>query len=297
MRQHPSHALATAEGKEKTRKPIDPPPIVQMDVDERADPNRHYLFSPHLFAVAALLPEGADTVSAAYQKNVIGETCSAIHRLKDTDNKEGGFFVFGDISVRKPGRYRLHFSLFNNDSNVSYTSVAETISDIFTVYSSKDFTGMEESTPISRSFNEQGVRLRMRKEPRSRQVAHHQPDPEQDHALASHHYSNYAQLSQPRNYATQPVYHTSTDDRGVKRRREEDNDLRVTPSQIPRTAYYTNPYQSTQQPYAGLAMQGQPYTQQPQQSQHYMPPTMHQPSYGHHYFNNQMGHLDPDIFK
>jgi hypothetical protein len=36
-----------------------------------------------------------------------------------------------------------------------------------TVVAAKDFHGMEESSYLSRAFSDQGVRLRLRKEPRS----------------------------------------------------------------------------------------------------------------------------------
>jgi hypothetical protein len=38
---------------------------------------------------------------------------------------------------------------------------------ISTVYAAKNFPGMSESTFLSRSFGDQGVRLRIRKEPRT----------------------------------------------------------------------------------------------------------------------------------
>ncbi|GAA5812341.1 hypothetical protein MFLAVUS_005792 [Mucor flavus] len=41
------------------------------------------------------------------------------------------------------------------------------VSNIFQVYSPKSFPGMSESTFLTRSFSDQGVRIRIRKEPRS----------------------------------------------------------------------------------------------------------------------------------
>ncbi|PKK72867.1 velvet factor, partial [Rhizophagus diaphanus] len=102
------------------------------------------------------------TVSSRY---LAGTVVSSLHKLKDIDNKDGGFFVFGDISVRVEGRYRLRFSLFEiiRDEVVHIQSV---VSDVFTVYSPKAFPGMSESTFLSRSFSDQGVRIRIRKEHR-----------------------------------------------------------------------------------------------------------------------------------
>ncbi|QIW99469.1 hypothetical protein AMS68_004987 [Peltaster fructicola] len=270
VRQQPSQALATSDGKEKTRKPIDPPPIVRIHVDDRADPNRFFLFSPHLFVMASLIPEGADTATSRTQKGIIGETCSAIHRLKDLDNKEGGYFVFGDISVRKPGKYRLHFALFNNESASAYTMITDVTSNVFSVLSSKDFQGMDESTIISRSFNEQGVRLRMRKEPRSRQVAAYQPELETNSPNPHHHVHNDYQQLAHQQYATHGIYQ---DERGMKRQREDDNDNRITPAQLPRTAYYPHPYQTPtthQYSQAGIPVQNYPV-------QHMLSQNTHQP--------------------
>jgi hypothetical protein len=41
-----------------------------------------------------------------------GQLVSSLHRLKDFDNSEQGFFVFSDISVGTLGSYRLRFSLY-----------------------------------------------------------------------------------------------------------------------------------------------------------------------------------------
>jgi hypothetical protein len=45
-------------------------------------------------------------------RTTTGSIVSSLYRLKDVDNKEGGFFVFPDLSVRMEGDYRLKFSLF-----------------------------------------------------------------------------------------------------------------------------------------------------------------------------------------
>ncbi|CAJ0760261.1 259_t:CDS:2, partial [Entrophospora sp. SA101] len=78
---------------------------------------------------------------------------------------DGGFFVFGDISIRVEGRYRLRFSLFEVIKN-EVIHLQSIISDIFTIYSAKAFPGASESTFLSRSFSDQGVRIRIRKEHR-----------------------------------------------------------------------------------------------------------------------------------
>ncbi|KAK3724792.1 hypothetical protein LTR37_000840 [Vermiconidia calcicola] len=99
---------------------------------------------------------------------LIGQNVSSLHRLKDIDNRDGGFFVFGDISCRRVGRFRLQFNLYEfrkDEEQVLFVESA--VSEAFTVVNSKEFRGLMESTTLSRTFSDQGVRLRLRKEPRA----------------------------------------------------------------------------------------------------------------------------------
>jgi hypothetical protein len=95
-----------------------------------------------------------------------GTLVSSLHRLKDVDNNDGGFFVFGDLSVKIEGEFRLKFTLFEMRKDM-VTYLKSIISDRFTVSPPKTFPGMQESTFLSRSFADQGVKLRIRKEPRT----------------------------------------------------------------------------------------------------------------------------------
>ncbi|KAI9885366.1 MAG: hypothetical protein M1823_002837 [Watsoniomyces obsoletus] len=126
--------------------------------------------------------------STAPQTALAGTLVSSLHRLKDIDNSDGGFFVFGDLSVKIEGEFRLLFSLFEMFKYGVYSRtmsvypylyptdwtgrsevvhIKSVMSEPFTVYAPKNFPGMAESTFISRSFGDQGVRLRIRKEPRT----------------------------------------------------------------------------------------------------------------------------------
>jgi hypothetical protein len=96
-----------------------------------------------------------------------GTLVSSLHRLKDIDNKDGAFFVFGDISVKIPGTFRLHFTMYEFQPAMNeFQFIQETTSNRFEVVLPKDFKGLEESTYLSRAFSDQGVRLRLRKEAR-----------------------------------------------------------------------------------------------------------------------------------
>ncbi|RKO87244.1 velvet factor [Blyttiomyces helicus] len=100
-------------------------------------------------------------------RSTTGSIVSSLYRLKDLDNKDGAFFVFPDLSVRMEGSYRLKFSLFEIINTEIYYCTC-IYSDPFNVYPAKKFPGMEESTFLSRTFAEQGLKIRIRKELRMR---------------------------------------------------------------------------------------------------------------------------------
>jgi hypothetical protein len=82
-------------------------------------------------------------------------------------NIDGGFFVFSDMTVKVLGVFRLHFSLFEyRKQSQEVCFLGSVISERFKVLLSKDFKGLDESTYLSRTFSDQGVRIRLRKEPR-----------------------------------------------------------------------------------------------------------------------------------
>lgn len=110
----------------------------------------------------AQLPSTAGSLGAT----LAGTLVSSLHRLKDTDNNDGAFFVFGDLSVKHEGRFRLQFTLYEMRRN-ECSHIKAVISQPFPVLSTKNFQGMSESTFLTRSFSDQGVRLRLRKEPRT----------------------------------------------------------------------------------------------------------------------------------
>ncbi|KAL3962750.1 hypothetical protein ACCO45_004273 [Purpureocillium lilacinum] len=168
LRQAPMHARV-AIGKEKDRKPIDPPPIVQL-LDKRHDGKSGLYDSPYLFMTSMLVPETygeASNDQDVPSNYLVGSLASSIHRLRDTDNVEGGFFVFGDLSVKREGRFRLLFTLYERDhhsSMPSFNYVSELVTNVFTVYPTKLFPGMADSTPLTRTFSDQGVKVRLRKD-------------------------------------------------------------------------------------------------------------------------------------
>ncbi|CUS15313.1 unnamed protein product [Tuber aestivum] len=166
IRQGPERARV-AGVKEKDRKPVDPPPIIQLKIRDDTDPAQNYLQSPYYFMCTNLYSSMHDSPSHIPPHQALaGTLVSSLHRLKDIDNSDGGFFVFGDLSVKIEGEYRLRFSLFEMLKN-EVVHIKSITSEPFTVYAAKNFPGMSESTFLSRSFGDQGVRLRIRKEPRT----------------------------------------------------------------------------------------------------------------------------------
>ncbi|KAM7188624.1 Velvet factor domain containing protein [Naviculisporaceae sp. PSN 640] len=184
VRQQPKQGRM-AIGKEKDRKPLDPPPIVQLCC--RREGVKNYLQSPYLILTARLIkahgkedspssPEDSVAPSSLSHNNnpeprendLVGTVVSSLYSLKDTDNTQGGFFVFGDLSVRKEGTYRLEFILYElRLQDKECWQLTRTTSEPFVVYAHKLFPGIEESTFLTRSFSDQGVRLRLRKDSRS----------------------------------------------------------------------------------------------------------------------------------
>ncbi|GJJ76658.1 hypothetical protein EMPS_09017 [Entomortierella parvispora] len=165
IRQQPQRAKVCGL-KERDRRPIDPPPIVQIKLaDPASDRNKDYLQSPYLFMCCNLVhaddPNGE--IVAPAHRALAGTVVSSLNRLKDVDNSDGGFFVFGDISVRIEGHFRLRFSLFELIEG-QVVHVMTSLSNALMVYPSKTFPGMSESTFLSRSFSDQGVRIRIRKD-------------------------------------------------------------------------------------------------------------------------------------
>ncbi|KAK3897821.1 velvet factor-domain-containing protein [Staphylotrichum tortipilum] len=166
VRQQPKYACVAIE-----RKPIDPPPIVQLMVNPRKDPARTFLQNPYLILTARLIRKGdedQDEQTGPKESDLTGTLVSSLYSLKDTDNSQGGFFVFGDLSVRRVGTYRLAFILYElRLAEKECWLLSRTVSDPFVVYATKTFPGLAESTFLTRSFSDQGVRLRLRKDSRT----------------------------------------------------------------------------------------------------------------------------------
>lgn len=71
-------------------------------------------------------------------------------------------FLFGDISVKKLGKFKLKFKLYEfNNYKIQFKHSIE--SQIFTVFSQKKFPGAIPSTPLTKYLYKHGARIRQRK--------------------------------------------------------------------------------------------------------------------------------------
>ncbi|KAL1963523.1 hypothetical protein VTN77DRAFT_8104 [Rasamsonia byssochlamydoides] len=111
-----------------------------------------------------------------FTRNLIGSLSASAFRLTDPDNKIGVWFILQDLSVRTEGTFRLKMNFVNvgtqSDSNNgtpvlnhgSAPVLASVFSEPFQVFSAKKFPGVIESTPLSKCFALQGIKIPIRKD-------------------------------------------------------------------------------------------------------------------------------------
>lgn len=136
VRQEPKQARMCGVGAD--RRPIDPPPIVQLRVidpshrrpltaDSRASSpdgtptssaSQSFLQNPYYFMFASLAKPDEDVelhwLKDGKTRCTTGSVVSSLYHLKDAEagGSDAGFFVFPDLSVRTEGSYRLKLSLY-----------------------------------------------------------------------------------------------------------------------------------------------------------------------------------------
>lgn len=173
------------------RRPVDPPPIVELQIFEGQDRETDITFTMHanyfLFATleAARPIAHGRVASERHTPPVLTGTPVAGMVYLDRP-KSAGYFIFPDLSVRHEGQYRLSFSLYeelksskdedklseeaksNGDGAPVVNHRLEVKSEPFQVFSAKKFPGLTESTALSRMVAEQGCRVRIRRDVRMR---------------------------------------------------------------------------------------------------------------------------------
>lgn len=137
-------------------------------------PGQPYHYAPSPYQMPPAMPVAAPQPSSTgmFTRNLIGSLTVNAFRLTDTEGKVGFWFVLQDLSVRTEGSFRLKMSfvdvgsgLGNHTLNTGRAPVLSTcFSEPFQVYSAKKFPGVIESTPLSKAFASQGIKIPIRKD-------------------------------------------------------------------------------------------------------------------------------------
>ncbi|KAI4113740.1 MAG: hypothetical protein LQ345_005344 [Seirophora villosa] len=112
------------------------------------------------------------TPPGMFTRNLIGSLGVSAFKLTDNDNNMGIWFILQDLSVRTEGSFRLKMSFVNVGSPTGGASpnsgsapvLASCFSQPFQVFSAKKFPGVIESTPLSKCFATQGIKIPIRKD-------------------------------------------------------------------------------------------------------------------------------------
>ncbi|KAJ3530860.1 hypothetical protein NM208_g9133 [Fusarium decemcellulare] len=201
IRQQPVAARSCGFG-ERDRRVVDPPPIVQLIIE---GPNLtqeeiskqlrycHYVMSCSIYDESGARDASFMPEEYRQQRRLMGSLVGAPFVGKDEYGEEGCFFCFPDLSCRTPGSFRLKFSLVKIDPARAkelrhFPVLVETKSDVFTVYTAKDFPGMQASTRLTKRLKEQGCIISIKKgNDRSKNARGHDDssDGEQDEGESS----------------------------------------------------------------------------------------------------------------
>ncbi|KAI8149041.1 velvet factor-domain-containing protein [Fennellomyces sp. T-0311] len=160
--QNPTRARCCGFG-EKDKRPINPPPILQLYI---ARPDGAMQWCSETDNVSHLIVQ-CDLFSADRKQNR--------NVLNDLDDRLGIFFIFSDLSVRTEGAFCLRFRFIDLSAGDPLTMSTEILhevySDPFQVYSAKNFPGMTGTTPLSQCFSRQGIKISVRKGPRTKRTS------------------------------------------------------------------------------------------------------------------------------
>ncbi|KAL9594181.1 MAG: hypothetical protein Q9219_007179 [cf. Caloplaca sp. 3 TL-2023] len=198
--QQPERARACGSGAKSSadRRPVDPPPVVQLRIfegEEKKDITYPYNANFFLFTtLESARPIAQPRLQPVSQAMPVltGMPVAGIAYLDRPD--PAGYFIFPDLSVRHEGKYRLNFNLYeeakeskDEDAHSSASTAAaekvfcspmapqshvhfrlEVRSKPFHVFSAKKFPGLTESTHLSKMVADQGCRVRIRRDVRMR---------------------------------------------------------------------------------------------------------------------------------
>ncbi|KAH8928940.1 hypothetical protein BT69DRAFT_386493 [Atractiella rhizophila] len=159
------------------RLPIAPAPVIQLVVREGASGEETQADLDYLICNLALVSEDGETDLVALEQtsvsstqrwtSLVGGLVSSLYRLNESSGDQTLYFVWPDLAVRVPGRFRLRFTLLEAWSGAP--SLASTMSEVFEVYpligdqvdprypgaAGRDVI----ATPLTRRLLSQGVRV------------------------------------------------------------------------------------------------------------------------------------------
>ena len=181
------------------RRPVDPPPVVELRIFEgestKTDITLSYNASFFLFATLEVARPIANGRMHPCPSIPVLTGCPVAAANYLDRPSPAAYFLFPDLSVRHEGWYRLSFNLYEATKEAEDFDIdrpakqpeVETItaqqpshnqesipwrlevkSNPFQVYSAKKFPGLSESTEISRIVADQGCRVRIRRDIRMR---------------------------------------------------------------------------------------------------------------------------------
>ncbi|KAK5123988.1 hypothetical protein LTR85_002185 [Meristemomyces frigidus] len=125
---------------------------------------------------AQYVPPAPTSSNTMFTRNLIGSLTVNASKLSDTSGKCGFWFVLQDLSVRTEGFFRLKMNFIDVGNGPSTANglnkgrapvLAWVFSEKFQVYSAKKFPGVIESTPLSKCFAGQGIKIPIRKDVKS----------------------------------------------------------------------------------------------------------------------------------
>jgi len=183
FRQQPQGSRMIGFG-EKDRRPIDPPPILELiylnSTGERivgADFCHDFVACASLFCKDGRLNRShvRQTRHEGYRldwnkiyNSLAGETDANCQVLFDENGRKSNFFIFPQLSVRIKGEFRLKFVIVNpreaeRSPNGHVPIIAEIMSEPFIVYTIKNFPGVTKTTELSNLIKNQGIRFNSRR--------------------------------------------------------------------------------------------------------------------------------------
>lgn len=315
--QQPERARACGSGAKSSadRRPVDPPPIVELRIFEGESRQNDITFSYNAnFFLFATLENARSIAQGRVQTNpasfpVLTGTPVAGMAYLDRPTP-AGYFIFPDLSVRHEGKYRLSFALYEElkehkdmdsddrgaehvqngrvDAHVSHR--LEVKSAPFSVYSAKKFPGLTESTALSRMVAEQGCRVRIRRDVRMRRRDNKTKDEWDDYEEKTAYERN--RTATPDVYGQNAVHTPQPMTDGSDRPRSQSNASNASyapPPRRPSMQDMANPYQQGYQSQMPPPQAPQNYSSQmpyppapaPQYQNQYQPPqqppAMHPP--------------------